>query len=74
MIDANETFAQAWRCHQAGDMMRAEQLYRQLVQSDPRHADAWCFLAPPARQKETLSKRNRTIAGRLSFCPAMPAR
>jgi predicted O-linked N-acetylglucosamine transferase (SPINDLY family) len=30
----------AVKCHQAGDLQQAEQLYRQILQVDPNHADA----------------------------------
>src|SRR5437016_1514162 len=39
-----ELFSLAWKHHQAGNVTQAEQLYRQVLQTDPRHADAWCFL------------------------------
>jgi tetratricopeptide (TPR) repeat protein len=44
MTTAAEMFALAWQHHQAGGFPQAEQLYRQVLQANPRHADAWCFL------------------------------
>jgi Flp pilus assembly protein TadD len=40
MATTQETLAQGWRCQQAGDLPRAEQLYRQAGQLDPANADA----------------------------------
>jgi predicted O-linked N-acetylglucosamine transferase (SPINDLY family) len=37
-------FQRAWQHHQANDLAQAEQLYRQVLQGAPAHADAWCFL------------------------------
>jgi protein O-GlcNAc transferase len=39
-----QVFSEAWRLHQAGGFLQAESLYRQILQADPSHADAWCFL------------------------------
>jgi tetratricopeptide (TPR) repeat protein len=44
MSGAADLFALAFRHHQAGDLARAEQLYRQALQVGPAYADAWCFL------------------------------
>jgi tetratricopeptide (TPR) repeat protein len=39
-----ELLATGWRWHQAGDLPRAEQAYRQLVQQEPGHAQGWYLL------------------------------
>jgi protein O-GlcNAc transferase len=38
-----ETFERAVQCHRAGDLLRADHLYRDAVQSDPLNADLWCM-------------------------------
>jgi tetratricopeptide (TPR) repeat protein len=40
----SDLFARAWQHHQAQQYQEAEQLYRQVLQAEPRNADAWCFL------------------------------
>jgi predicted O-linked N-acetylglucosamine transferase (SPINDLY family) len=40
-----DTFAAARQQHAAGNLARAKQLYRDVVASDPLHADAWNALA-----------------------------
>ncbi len=39
-----ELFARARQCHQAGDLRRAADLYRQVVRAEPYHAEAWQLL------------------------------
>jgi predicted O-linked N-acetylglucosamine transferase (SPINDLY family) len=39
-----ELLATGWRLHQAGDLPRAEQTYRQLLQQEPENAVAWYLL------------------------------
>jgi predicted O-linked N-acetylglucosamine transferase (SPINDLY family) len=46
----NESFAAALRLHQAGHLGEAEGLYRQILQTDPRHSDALHFLGVLAHQ------------------------
>ena len=45
-----ELFDQAFHLHQRGDLAQAEYLYRQTLEADPRHADAWHFLGVIAGQ------------------------
>src|SRR5436305_8450290 len=35
---------QAIRYHQSGQLVQAEQLYRQILRDEPQQADAWHFL------------------------------
>jgi protein O-GlcNAc transferase len=43
-------FGDAVRHHQAGRLNEAERLYREVLQADPRHADALHFLGVLAHQ------------------------
>jgi predicted O-linked N-acetylglucosamine transferase (SPINDLY family) len=55
MISVPETFALALQYHQAGNVHQAEDLYRQILQHDPYHADSWHLLgeiAIRARQND----------------------
>ena len=45
-----DLFNQAFRRHQSGDLAPAEKLYRQILQADPWHADAWHLLGHIAVQ------------------------
>jgi tetratricopeptide (TPR) repeat protein len=44
MATVGEAFALAWASYQSGDLARAEQGYRSIVEADPANADAWCLL------------------------------
>jgi tetratricopeptide (TPR) repeat protein len=44
MATTAEAFALAYKCHQAGDLRQAEQLYQQVLQVEPHHAEAWFLL------------------------------
>ena len=49
-LGIREMFALALQHHQAGRLKEAEQLYREILQNDPRHADALQFLGVIAHQ------------------------
>jgi predicted O-linked N-acetylglucosamine transferase (SPINDLY family) len=46
-----DPLALARQCHQAGDVSRAEQFYRQILSGDPARADVW-YLLGVARQTQ----------------------
>src|SRR5271155_5188478 len=56
MTSVAELFSLAWKHHQAGSFAQAEQVFRQIVQADPRHADAWCFLGVVCQAQGKLAE------------------
>lgn len=66
MTAAGEILTQAFSHHRAGDLQRAAQLYRQVLDADPRHADALHLLGVVAyqagRPDEALSLLKRAVA------------
>jgi tetratricopeptide (TPR) repeat protein len=48
--------AAAWQYHQAGDVRRAEELYRRVLQANPSHADAWCFLGAACQAQGNVAE------------------
>ena len=55
MATIAEALALALRHHQAGNLPQAEQLYRQILQADPSHAESCHLLGMLALQLETDS-------------------
>jgi Flp pilus assembly protein TadD len=43
-VNLAETFELAWQYQQSGDLRRAEQVYRQVLQAAPGHAQTWYLL------------------------------
>src|SRR5207302_11204458 len=66
MPTIDEALAEAVRRHQAGDLRRAEEVYRQVLQADPANADAWHLLGVAAhhagRNEEAIQNIGRAIA------------
>ncbi|MEX2114013.1 MAG: tetratricopeptide repeat protein [Pirellulales bacterium] len=50
MSTSDDPLARAFAHHQRGELAQAEQLYRQVLASQPRHADAWHLLGLVAHQ------------------------
>jgi predicted O-linked N-acetylglucosamine transferase (SPINDLY family) len=58
--------------HRAGRLAEAEQLYREIVQCDPRQADAWHLLGMVAHQRGNHATGVRWIAHAISLCGDYP--
>jgi tetratricopeptide (TPR) repeat protein len=59
MTQLSELLEAARRCRQSGDLERAEQLCRQILQLEPAHAQAWLFLGEVC---ERLGRRDEAGA------------
>ncbi|HYV39949.1 MAG TPA: tetratricopeptide repeat protein [Gemmataceae bacterium] len=64
-----ELFDEAWRRHQANDFPRAQQLYQQVLQADPCHADAWCFLGAVRQAQGQLEEAEKNFQRALHLIP-----
>jgi hypothetical protein len=62
MATISEALAIALQHHQAGQLPQTEQIYRQILEVEPNHADAWHLLG-------VLAHKNR--AKRDRACPAV---
>ncbi len=51
-----ETTSQAWAFYQAGNFAQAEQFYRQALQIDPAHTDAWCCLGMSCQAQGNIAE------------------
>src|SRR5262249_46308415 len=48
------TFARGWELHQAGDLRAAEEVYRGVLRSEPRHSKVWFALAQLCQSGDRL--------------------
>jgi protein O-GlcNAc transferase len=69
MNELAEMFARAWQHHQAGDICQAEQLYRQVLEANPRHADAWCFLGAACQAQGKLAEAEASYQRAVAIAP-----
>ena len=51
-----EVLALAWKIHEAGGFSHAEQLYRQVLEHDDTHVEAWCCLAGACQAQGKLAQ------------------
>lgn len=61
MPAVEEPFRTAVACHQAGDVRRAAELYRQVLQAQPDHAGAWHLLGVTCHQQGDYAAAERHI-------------
>ncbi len=56
----------AWKIHQSGGTAQAHQMYRQVVDQVPDHANAWCYLGIALhdlkRYREAIDAYQKAIA------------
>lgn len=68
-----ESLREAVGAHQAGDLPRAEKIYRDIVRVDPKHADALHLLGLAAHQRnrhaDAIDYISRAIQSNDSFAP-----
>ncbi len=66
MPNADEFLQSAWRVHQNGGVAQAHQMYRQVVDQLPNHANAWCYLGIALhdlkRYREAIEAYEKAIA------------
>jgi protein O-GlcNAc transferase len=64
---------QAVACHRMGELAQAEQLYRQILQAQPRHFDGLHLLGIVHHQRGEYREAVRRIGAALSINPSSPA-
>lgn len=72
MEPIREAFAKAIHHHQAGRLQAAEQIYRQILQVDPRHADSHHLLGVVAHQTSKHEMAVQSIKRAIGFNPDRP--
>jgi tetratricopeptide (TPR) repeat protein len=61
-----------WRFHQAGDLPRAEEAYRRLVQQEPGNAQAWFLLGALCQARGDLAAALTSLEQALRLRPEYP--
>jgi predicted O-linked N-acetylglucosamine transferase (SPINDLY family) len=64
-----ELLAAGWRFHQAGDLPRAEQTYRQVVQQEPGNAQGWFLLGALYQERGDLATASASLEQALRLRP-----
>jgi tetratricopeptide (TPR) repeat protein len=67
-----ESFARGWEYHQARDFQRAEQVYRAILRSEPRHARTWAALAQLCEADHRLVEAAACFRQALEIDPREP--
>jgi tetratricopeptide (TPR) repeat protein len=70
MATPAELLPLAWRLHQAGDLPRAEQVYRQLLQQEPGNAQVWYLLGALCEARGDLTAAADNLDQALRLRPA----
>src|SRR4028118_1724797 len=73
-LSAEDSLKIAWEHHQAGRLLEAENLYRQIIEVQPESANVLCLLGIAARQQgkvaEAIDLYDRAIARKPCFVEA----
>lgn len=69
MTTTSEALTTALNWHRAGNYGQAETLYRQILQTDPAHADVWCCLGMACRAQGRLDEAAASYRRALQLNP-----
>jgi tetratricopeptide (TPR) repeat protein len=67
-----DAFAQAWQLHQAGELRRAEEIYRRILQGDPRNGRVWFVLGNLCEVDSRLEEAVACMRQALELSPREP--
>lgn len=72
MTTTAEALAQGWQLHQAGQWAAAEQIYRQVLQTNPADANAWCYLGIVCHDQDRLDEAVAVYRRAIQLQPNFP--
>lgn len=73
MSTIQEAYAIGFAHHQRGELSQAEQIYRQILAAEPRHADAWHLLGVAQHQAGRHTDAITSISHAIAISSANPA-
>jgi tetratricopeptide (TPR) repeat protein len=72
MPTTSELLATAWRLHQAGQIVDAEKIYRQVLAAEGNNAVAWCYLGIACHDQDRLDQAVAAYRRALQIRPNFP--
>ena len=72
MATTAEALAHGWRLHQAGKWSEAEAVYRRVLQTDPKDANAWCYLGMACHDLDRLDEAVMAYRRAIQLQPEFP--
>lgn len=72
MPTPDETLLQAWQIHQQGNPGQAERVYRSVIEQNPQHANAWCYLGIALHDQKHYTQSVAAYHKALEFNPRFP--
>jgi len=68
-----DPFLEAVEQHRSGNLAQAASMYRDLIQQDPNHADAWCYLGAICQSQGNLAEAESYFRQALQLVPTYPS-
>jgi len=72
MPTTDELLAQTWQVHQQGNALHAERVYRSVVEREPNHVNAWCYLGIALHDLRQYAQSVAAYERALSLQPKFP--
>ncbi len=72
MPNTDELLAQTWKVHQQGNASHAEQVYLSVLQREPNHFNAWCYLGIALHDLKKYAQSVEAYKRALALHPNFP--
>lgn len=72
MTTTADALAHGWKLHQAGDLASAENIYRQVLQTDANDANAWCYFGMACHDQDRLDEAVAAYRKAIQISPNFP--
>lgn len=72
MASTDEKLLQAWQSHQRGQVEAAKQVYNSVLQREPNHPNAWCYLGIALHDQRCYAEAVEAYQRAISLQPRFP--